>query len=93
MALDKTLKGPQIVAYYHYYWSRLTWRQVKVPAPYREHWVAYHQGQAVGEFFRGKSNMYYGIVYRTARRGFLFFRKDRQVILHTLTAYALGPEH
>lgn len=86
--------GPQIVAYHPRYWHRLQWQQVEVPAPYREHWLAYHNGQLAGEFFRGKSGMFYGLVYtHRSRRIHSFWRRERVWVLYTIAALILGPEH
>ena len=96
MALDKTLKGGErIVPYYHQYWNRLTWQQVQVPAPYTEHWVCLHKGQQVGEFFKGKSNMYYGIIYAHHERPFIYtiWRNERRDVLRCMTAMILGPSN
>jgi hypothetical protein len=96
MALDTTLKGGErIVPYYHWFWNRLTWQEVKVPAPYTEHWVCLHKGKVAGEFFKGKSGMYYGVVYAHHERPHIYtvWRHDWRLVLYIMAATILGPSH
>jgi hypothetical protein len=85
----KLTVGLKPVAYHAWYWSRLDWREIKVPGPYREHWAVFYKGSHVAEVFQGKSGMWYGLVFGR----FSVWRNIKTWVLYTVTAAVIGPKH
>jgi hypothetical protein len=88
MALNKKLTaGPKVVAYYEHYWHRLTWKRVDGD---REWWQIFYRDKHVGEFFEAKGGKrWFGVLFGR----FTMWRRDKEEVLHTLTACVVGPQH
>jgi hypothetical protein len=92
VAANKALEGPKPVAYYEHYWHRLEWEKAsreEVPYPGSEYWIIRYRGEHVGEFFEGKSKVWFGVLFGS----FVVRSTVRSHVLHTLTGCIVGPQH